>query len=389
MPRARTSSSEHTPPFFKARGLNVPSETERKVLSAVLRQEGITQPAISRETNTPQQSVSRHVKALLERGALLPVERTSRGRRGQPGVAVKIAPKFAYSFGVSMMTDAMSVAFVDFAGEVLHQQHFTLPAMTRTAVINTLETSFSDILKSSRVPRNKVLGVGVGISGYCIDGKSRYNTPRLLDNWALVEIDDILSTELGLPVWVENDGNAAAIGEALYGHGRYFASLVYVYVAAGIGGGVILDRELWRGTHGNGGELGLSLPTHLLPLPTLDLLKQMIAQEGVELSGISEMLDRYDNDWPGVDAWVARTSEAFSYISSSIAALLDVEAIVLGGRLPTQLAKKIIPQIEIYDDARRAEPRPMPRILVSDVEGDASAIGAAALPFKKYFFAGK
>ena len=73
---------------------------------------------------------------------------------------------------------------------------------------------------------------------------------------------------------------------------------------------------------------------------------------------------------------------------SALAAILDTEAIVLGGRIPAPLAEMVIPHIEIYDDARRAEPRPTPRLLVSQSTGDASAIGAATLPFNKYFFSG-
>lgn len=376
--------TEDLPPFFT--DMDLPSRSERAILCTVLREPGITQPAIARKNAMPQQSVSRLVKGLVEKGHLTQVERKSHGRRGQPGVAVRIAPKFSYTFGVAMMTDAMSVALMDFSGAVIEQHHFTLPAMTRKAVTDTLEQTMATILKSSRIPRSKVLGVGVGISGYCLDGKSRYNTPRLLDDWALVDIDELLSQAIGFQVMVENDGNASALGEALYGHGRLYENFVYIYVAAGIGGGVILNRELVRGSNGNGGEVGLILPSHIHPHPTLDLLRQQLVAEGTELEGIADMLSRFDDEWPGVDAWVAKTSESFSFICSSIAALLDAQAIVFGGRLPPELGRKIIPHIEIYDDARRAEPRPMPRLLVTEVEGDACAIGAASLPFKKYFF---
>jgi len=383
-------TSEHptqsVPPFFASKAMNLPPDSARLVLSCVLRQPGIAQPAIARETGLAQQSVSRIVKVLVQLGALIPVERSSHGRRGQPGMAVRIATKFAYTFGVSMMTDAISVALMDFSGEVLEQVYLEQPAMTRALVIDKLQSTFANLMANSGVKRKDVLGVGVGISGYCLDGKSRFNTPRQLDEWALVDIDSLLSEELDFPVWVENDGNAAAIGESLYGVGRVYSNFVYMYIAVGIGGGVVLNRELWRGANGNGGELGLILPSHVYPHPTIELLRQTIARAGVEVGSISKMLSDFDPSWPGIDEWIAKTSESFSIISSAIAALLDVQAIVLGGRMPESLAKKVIPHIEIFDDARRAEPRPTPRIFGSEVQGDASAIGAAALPFKKYFF---
>jgi predicted NBD/HSP70 family sugar kinase len=66
--------------------------------------------------------------------------------------------------------------------------------------------------------------------------------------------------------------------------------------------------------------------------------------------------------------------------------LLDPEAIVLGGRLPQSLAEKIIPAIELFDDARRHEPRPLPQLVLSQTKVDACAIGAAMLPLEACFF---
>ena len=56
-------------------------------------------------------------------------------------------------------------------------------------------------------------------------------------------------------------------------------------------------------------------------------------------------------------------------------------------RIPRSLAEKIIPHIEVYDQRRRSDPRPLPQVVVAEAEGDAAAIGAAALTFNSYFFA--
>jgi hypothetical protein len=60
--------------------------------------------------------------------------------------------------------------------------------------------------------------------------------------------------------------------------------------------------------------------------------------------------------------------------------------IVLGGRIPRVLAEKIIPAIELFDDARRQEPRPLPRVMLSQTKVDACAIGAAMLPLEQRFY---
>jgi len=362
------------------------TDSERAILGVVLRAGGLTQPEIARTTGLAQQSVSRLVKGLIERGALHEGARVLEGRRGQPSMSVEIAPDFLYSFGVAMMTDALSVNLMDFSGIVLEQAFFPMPVMSRARVFERLEETFENFLRKRHLDRDRVFGVGVGISGYCLGGRGRYNTPRSLDEWALVDIGAILSDRLNYPVWVENDGNVAAIGESLVGAGRASADFVYLYIAAGIGGGVVINHRLLRGRHGNGGEIGLMLPRGSYAQPDLSLLRNLVAKGGVPTEGITDMLARFDINWEGNREWIERTRDSFSLIVSALAATLDPDAIVIGGRIPKALAERLIPNIEIFDDARRAEPRTMPRVIISETAGDACAIGAAALPLHSHYF---
>lgn len=364
-----------------------PSESEANILSYVLRNRGTTQPEIARNCDLSQQTVSRLVNELVDRGALAQGGRKSSGRRGQPSVTINIAPEYAYSLGIALMTDAMSVLLMDFAGNVVDYDYVAMPVMTRKAVFDRLGGVKQRFLDRTPSARERLTGVGIGISGYCLDGKSRYNPPRALDDWAMVPIDEVFSDALSLPAWVENDANAAAIGESFLGAGRDHANFVYVFMAAGLGGGVVSNHRLMRGTHGNGGEIGLILPWRLFQLPTLETLLQSIRKAGVDLDGISKMVSDFDPDWPGVDEWIEKSRDPLSLIASAIAALLDPEVIVLGGRLPKPLAQKIIPAIELFDDARRQEPRPLPKIIISQTHVDACAIGAAIIPLEQKFFA--
>ena len=363
-----------------------PTESEKTILSLVVRSGGLSQPDIAKKSEFSQQSVSRLVNGLIERGALYEGARKSEGRRGQPSRIIEIAPDYAYSFGVAIMTDAISVSLLDFSGVVLEQDHCAMTTMTRTAVISELKNIFAGFVKKRRISKKRIIGVGVGISGYSLGGHGRYNTPRTLDDWALVDIEQLLQEQLGFPVWVENDGNAASIGESLVGAGRTYDNFAYIFFSTGIGGGVVINHELMRGMHGNAGEIGLLLPRGIYTHPNLELLRQLVANQGTDVSGISEMLEKFDPDWPAVDEWIARARDSLSLIVSSLAAILDPEAIVFGGRIPKELARRIIPHVEIFDDARRAEPRPIPRLMVSETNGDACAIGAAALVFNKRFF---
>ncbi len=74
--------------------------------------------------------------------------------------------------------------------------------------------------------------------------------------WERVPLCDRLEAELGAPAFMDNDGNAAALGEHRYGAGRGHGSLLYITVSTGVGGGWILNGQTWGGADGVAGEIG-------------------------------------------------------------------------------------------------------------------------------------
>ncbi len=377
-----------TPRFYEQHGLNALSRSEQRVLGTIVRAGEISQPALAKTTGLAQQSISRIVKGLVAIDAIAEGRKVMSGKRGQPGLAVRIRPEFAYSFGVALMTDAIAVALFDFSGIVVDEEHFDLPAMTRNAVLDAAEKSIRQMITDHAIDEHRIFGMGVSVSGRYIGPGAIYNTPRPLDDWALIAIDRLFEDRFDMPVWVENDGNAAAVGESLVGAGRMYDNFAYLFVDTLLGGGIIMDHELMRGTNGNGGEIGLLLPQNIYQHPSLESLRQTLGENGVVYASVSEMIAEFDIEWPGIDEWIAKTRSSFSLIASALAAILDPEAIVLGGRMPAELARRVIPHIDIYNDSRRGKPRALPRLVISKAGGHASAIGAASLPFKEHFFAG-
>ena len=105
-------------------------------------------------------------------------------------------------------------------------------------------------------------GVGVGVPGPLDAEAGLILNAVNLPGWADLPIRDILQDSLKVPVLIENDANAAAMGEFLFGAGRGVRDMVYVTVSTGIGGGVITDGKLLRGVRGSAGEVG-----HMTILP--------------------------------------------------------------------------------------------------------------------------
>lgn len=374
--------------YFRRETFGPHTEAERAILGLVLRRGPITQLEIANEVDRSQQTVSRLIAGLIERGALRQGERVSSGKRGQLSTSIEIVPEFAYSFGVAIFLDALAVTVMDFSGAVIDHRLTTMTLMTHDDVVDELRSMIGGLSKQWIRDDSRVFGVGVGIPGTFIRGTRRQvNTPLILSEWANMDIEAVLEDDLGLPVWIENDGNAAAIGESLVGVGRWAKDFVYLYVAAGLGGGVILNGEIVRGQYGNAGEVAELLPPAIYPHPNLELLRKLVRKHGADIRTVSELIEKFDVTWPGVDEWIVQVRDSLSLIVSAAASILDPQLIVIGGRIPQSLAEKIIPHIEIYDQRRRSDSRPLPQTVVAEAGGDSAAIGAAALTLNSYFFA--
>lgn len=361
------------------------SHSERHILGLLLRSGELTQAGIAERSSLAQQSVSRLIAGLLAHGCLEEVGQVPQARRGQRPTTFKLAPGYAASFGVTIMADTVSVALLDFSGQVLGEAMQALADMHRATVLESLQELMDRLIAESGVDRRRIVGLGAGVSGYFTGTGTLLNTPLSLDDWALVDIEALLSDHFRMPAWVDNDGNAAAVGESMVGVGRWCSNFAYLYFATGFGGGVIIDGELLRGRHGNAGEFAGILPEGY-PHPNLDGLRTMIGARGVALDNVADMIDRFDPAWAGVREWIESTVPSLDVMVSAIHSVIDPEAIVLGGRIPQQLAGMLIPRITLANINRRNSPRPEPKLVQAEAKGDATAVGAALMPLKKFFF---
>jgi len=244
-------------------------------------------------------------------------------------------------------------------------------------------------LAAAGIDRRRLRGLGVAVAGYFV-APSMVNPGHELDEWALVDLREMIGRQLGLPVVVENIASAAALGERLLGVGGAYESLCYINVAAGFGAGIVVDGMLIRGRHGNAGEIAGLFPASGRVTPNLATLLDKLHDHGVACSGISDMIARFDPRWPGVEEWLAEHQPSFSYLFGTLRMMLDCEALILGGRLPRILARRIIDAIDWPENhwpVRRERRAPPTMLEVAALDPElASPLGAASLVFHRTVF---
>lgn len=373
------------------RGLLLPepfrslSPNERDVLGLIRNGAPLSRAEIARRTGLALPTVSRLTSHLVSEGLIATDEKVMMGRMGQPSLPLLLAPDAAYAFGVAVRTDSLAVSLSHLSGRILVSIEEAHQGLTRQQVTERVKAAIERIVVQTGVPRDRVCGLGLAISGFFVDAPRRINAPLGMEDWATSDLEQDFSMSLGLPVLIENDGNAAAVGELIYGRGKEHSSFAYLYVDRGLGGGIIINGQLMSGFHGNAGEFTGMLPPDMRQhRPTLDLLARMAgADTDSSLTEFIKGLDPFD---PVVDAWIDQVAPATSAIVSAISAIIDPGAIVLGGRLPSTIANRLIASIAFYSVPVRGRDRAFPEIHSSSVDGDAAALGAGALCFAKCFF---
>lgn len=384
---SRPSRGTSAPPFAPTDVASLTlSANERRVMQLVRLGQASTRAEITQVTGLTAQSISRIVDALAARGLLTFGERIIHGR-GQPGVKLDLNRSAAHAVGLSIMTDAVSGAVMDLSGAVLATRWQHLVAFDQGSILATCRALYDDLLGATGLVTRDLAGVGVGVTGAFTGINRQVNPPQPLDALALVDLDQLLAETLERPVWVDNDGNVAAIAEALNGVGRRHATFAYLFFSMGLGGGIVINGTLYPGVFGNAGEFaGILPPEHHDTRPTLELLRQLMAQRGRHHSDIFAMIREFDPDAPGIEEWLDLVVPKLTAVASAISAVLDPEVIVLGGRLPRPLAERLVNAVSYYSVPRRGLEKPHPALLVTEVDGDAAAIGAAATPLKARFF---
>jgi glucokinase len=273
------------------------------------------------------------------------------------------------------------------------------------AGLERIAMSLEAALAQAGLARDDLLAAGVCSPGPIDRERGVLPEASNLPGWIDVPIRQTLSDRLGVPTILEHDATAAAYGEFTYGAGRGCRNIVYLTVSTGIGGGLVLDGRLYRGTTGAAGELGhitieadgplcfCGKPGHVEGLTSG---RAIAGQANAVLSrGGSPLMARFAQEDGGVSATTVHRAadagdpeairilrQAGRYLGIGLAAYLDIfnpEVIIIGGGLRHMRENYLGPAEE--EMRRRAQAEPLKAVRLVEVElGDYSGImGVIAL----------
>ncbi len=143
---------------------------------------------------------------------------------------------------------------VDDAGKVLAR--LETPTEAARAYPDGLRHIIRMLREAAQKTNTELSGIGIGSTGWVYPSTGEFGDVDFLPGWKGCNPVQDLTREFGVRVALENDGDASALGEAAWGAGKGKSRLIYVTVGTGIGGGIILDGQLYRGTDKSHPEVG-------------------------------------------------------------------------------------------------------------------------------------
>ncbi|MGO4138484.1 ROK family transcriptional regulator [Rhizobium brockwellii] len=372
--------------FRRGRDAPIVSENERRMMRLIMQQTGVTRSALTSQLELSQQSVHRISADLETRGLVDLGPAPAPTGRGKPSPSLHLAKEFAYTWGISLNTDEIGLCLMDFAGNPLAREIWPMDTSAREQTLDVMTERMQALRLKHGLSEDRCLGLGFGITGFWLSG-TQYNPPLPLHEWSLIELGPLLSARFRLPVWIENNANTSAFGEAMLGHGRAMKTFGYISFNYGLGGSIVIDGKLVTGGRGNAGEVSAVFTPEERPRrPALQYLLDRLRANGVNVASVSEMAQRFNPTWPGVDEWVSDVAPNFNRIVAAFWAVTDPEAIILGGQIPESLARRLIEQVRFTEINRYGISRLTPSLLFSQLEQHAASLGAAAYVLERSCF---
>ena len=230
---------------------------ERLVLSLVRQHSALAKTDIARMTGLSAQTVSVIMRALEQDGLLLrgaPV----RGKIGQPSIPMSLAADGAFFLGLKIGRRSADLVMIDFLGEVrsTHRRVYRYP--TPDAVVEFVAETLPSVLRLlTPAQRERVGGLGVAMPFQLWNWVQALGAPQTaMDAWRDRDIQAELATVTGLPVYVQNDATSACGAELVFGAGERPKDFLYFYFGTFIGGGLVLNGQLFLGRTGNAAGVG-------------------------------------------------------------------------------------------------------------------------------------
>ena len=361
---------------------------QRITLHAIRVNQSLTRIDLAQITGLTPPAIANITRRLLDDDLILDAGQR-RGGRGQPPTKLVINPDACSSIGINVDRDHITFVVVNFAGKTLARLTYEVAFALPQHVLKFWKTSIDQLIVQAGVDRGRIVGVGVAIPDDLglVDLPGR---PPGYEAWESTDVEQLFAEPLGLPIFIENDASAAAMGELQLGHGQHRSSFFYILISAGLGGGLAIDGAYFRGENGRSGEIGFlpagpaygddQIQSHV----SLSGLGRMLEAVGLNLADMLHVEARKPDVAAIVDQWLQKATEMLAPPLVAVNCIVNPSSILIGGRLPARDIDRLALGLNAALARSRTTVPAIAKVERAMLAEDAPAVGAAILPFSHF-----
>ena len=310
-----------------------------------------------------------------------------------------------YAIASDLGATNLRIGLVSMKGQLEQKIELETPQDNPDEVINLIVNAVSRL----DIKNKAVSGIGVGIGGLVDfdNGKVLYAPNFTFKN---IYLKEILSSKFKLPVFIDNDANTAALGEKVFGSGKNIDNMVLLTLGSGIGGGIIIDGQIYRGSSGVAGEIGhmiiqiggpkcmcgnegdleslasgraLDREARKAVRNSKDSLMFKLADGNIErINGVLVTKAALQGD-ELANKLITQHAEKLAVGLANVVNIFDPELIVLSGGMSETGNLLLSPAKKALKNLIFADIKNVTKIVFGDLGPEAGILGAAALVFKQ------
>jgi len=312
-----------------------------------------------------------------------------------------------YAIGVDLGGTHIAAALVDKSGKTGNIMECNIAPEERGVnnVLDKMAELIGMVISEEHINREEIFGVGIDLPGFIdtINGIC-YFSPNF-PGWDNIKVSSILEQSINLPVVILNDVNAAALGEKFFGAGKYVNNIICMTLGTGIGGGIIINNNLYLGASQGAGEIGHTTIEPDGPLcgcgnrgcfealvargaiirtarEFIEKNKNTILADVKDLSPLSVFEAAEKGDQVAIE--IFNTTGRYLGIGlSNLILILNPEKIVIGGRIANAHKYLFPPAQEEIKKRVKMFPPESTQLVLAELGANAGLIGAAVYVFQK------
>ncbi|MBY3043467.1 ROK family protein [Rhizobium leguminosarum] len=365
----------------------------RRLILNLLRREGPRSRAdIATVIGLSPAAVTFVVADLLEEGIVIE-GKTVPGLTGRRPIPVDINYEHSLAVGFKLMVDSVECVATDLATNPVAAMRVSLGGHDPDKVADLLASTVPELVKLAGRPNAKLAGIGISMPGV-INHEQTACVRSYRFKWDNVPLASLVASRVHVPVWLEDDTNAYAIAQQLFGLGRQHRNMAVLAVGVGISCALVIDGKLYRGANGAAGKFGHTLYEENGRLcecgkrgclmayhSEISMLRRWREATGREELGLPELSAALASGDTTALALVADSGRGIGTALANLVNITDPEVIVAGGEA-VSLGDPFLTPLREALSARTFRTAPP---LLPDWEDNSWARGAAALVTQKIF----